>query len=83
LSFAISPNPLAGHLATVSYSLPKGGAARLSVYNVAGQRIVTKTLVLDRSGSVSLDLKQLAGGVYLVELASEGYTNSQKLVVQR
>ena len=83
LSFAISPNPLAGHLATVTYSLPRGDAARLSVYNVAGQRVMAKTLVLGRSGSVNLDLRQLAGGVYLVKLASEGYTNSQKLVVQR
>jgi len=82
VSFAIGPNPLSGGLATVRYGLPKAGAAELSVYNVAGQRIVAKTLVLGRGGSVNLDLKQLAGGVYLVKLQSQDFTTTQKLVVQ-
>jgi uncharacterized repeat protein (TIGR01451 family) len=80
---SVGPNPLASGFAVLRYGLPKGGAAELSVYNVAGQRVMTKTLVLGRSGSVSLDLRQLAGGVYLVKLHSQDFCATQKLVVQR
>jgi len=83
VSFAVAPNPLSDGLATIRYSLPKSGAAELSVYNVAGQRVVARTLVLGRSGSVNLDLRQLAGGVYMMKLRSRGVTFTQKLVVQR
>ena len=79
----IRPNPLAGGLATVRYSLPKAGAARMSVYNMAGQTVMERTLAAGRSGSVSLDLRHLSNGVYLVKLSSEGFASSQKLVVQR
>jgi hypothetical protein len=79
----IAPNPLASGFATLCYSLPKAGAAELSVYSVTGQRVMAQTLAASRSGSVNLDLRHLSNGVYLVKLASEGYVNSQKLVVQR
>jgi hypothetical protein len=80
---SISPNPLAGGFAVLRYGLPKAGAAELSVYNVAGQTVMARTLVAGRSGSVDLDLRHLSNGVYLVKFASEGFVNSQKLVVQR
>ena len=82
-SFAISPNPLASGFAVLRYDLPKAGAAELSVYNVTGQSVMTRTLVVGRSGIVNLDLRHLSNGVYLVEFSSEGFVNSQKLVVQR
>jgi hypothetical protein len=80
---SITPNPLASGFAVLRYSLPKAGSAQLSVYNVAGQTVVSQTLVAGRSGIVNLDLKHLSNGVYLVKLSSEGFVNSQKLVVQR
>jgi hypothetical protein len=55
----------------------------LSVYNVAGQTVMARTLAAGRSGIVNLDLRHLSNGVYLVKFASDGYENSQKLVVQR
>jgi hypothetical protein len=80
---SIQPNPLASGFAVLRYGLPKAGAAELSVYNVAGQRVMGQTLATGRSGSVSLDLRHLSNGVYLVEFSSEGFASSQKLVVQR
>jgi hypothetical protein len=80
---SISPNPLAGGYAVLRYGLPKAGAAQLSVYNVAGQTVMARTLAAGRSGIVNLDLRHLSNGVYLVKFASDGYENSQKLVVQR
>jgi hypothetical protein len=79
---SISPNPLASGFAVLHYGLPKAGAAELSVYNVAGQRVVAKTLFLGRSGSVSFDLRQLAGGVYVVRLESGASSLTRKLVIE-
>jgi hypothetical protein len=80
---SIQPNPMASGFAVLRYGLPKAGAAELSVYNMAGQRVAARALAAGRSGSVSLDLRHLSNGVYLVEFSSEGFVNSQKLVVQR
>jgi len=80
---SISPNPLASGFAVLRYGLPKAGAANLIVYNVAGQVVMTRTLAAGRSGSVSLDLRHLSNGVYLAKFSSEGFSSSQKLVVQR
>ncbi len=80
---SISPNPLVGGFAVLHYSLPQAGAAELSVYNVVGQSVMARKLVAGRSGIVNLDLRHLSNGVYLVKFSSEGFANSQKLVVQR
>jgi hypothetical protein len=80
---SISPNPLATGFAVLRYSLPKAGAAELSVYSVTGQRVMAQTLAAGRNGFVNLDLRHLSNGVYLVKLSSQGFVNSQKLVVQR
>ena len=80
---SISPNPLSSGFAVLRYGLPKAGAAELSVYNVAGQTVMAQTLAAGRSGAVNLDLRHLSTGVYLVKLSSDGFVNSQKLVVQR
>jgi hypothetical protein len=79
---SISPNPLASGFVVLHYGLPKAGAAELSVYNVAGQRVKAKTLVLGRSGSASLDLRQLANGVYLVKLESGSSSLTRKLIIE-
>ncbi len=81
--FSIAPNPLASGFAVLRYGLPKAVAAKLSIYNVAGQTVMSQRLVASRSGYVNLDLRHLSNGVYLVKLSSEGFAGSQKLVVQR
>jgi hypothetical protein len=83
LSMAVSPNPLATGYATLRYSLPKSGVMMLNVYDVTGRTVMTRTLNSGRTGSTALDLRNLSAGVYLVKLSSDGYTTSQKLVVER
>jgi hypothetical protein len=80
---AIAPNPLASGFATVSYSLPRAGAATVTVLDVAGRTVSVQTLVAQRAGAVPLDLRKLANGVYLVRFDAEGYTQNRKLVVQK
>jgi|GEM_PF-2609984 len=82
VSFAIAPNPLSGGLATVRYSLPKAGLATLYVYDVTGRTVLTQTLAAGRTGTAGLDLRKLDAGVYLVKVAAEGFSTTQKLVVQ-
>lgn len=80
-SFAIAPNPLGG-LATVRYSLPKAGLATLDVFDVAGRAVLTQAIAAGRKGTVSLDLRKLEAGVYVVKVAAEGFSTTQKLVVE-
>jgi uncharacterized repeat protein (TIGR01451 family) len=80
---AISPNPLAAgfvHLAIGGTSLSRPAMVRL--YDVAGRCVgVWKPLL--RNGAADLDVRRLAAGVYLVRVEADGFTATQKLVVQR
>jgi len=82
LSFAIAPNPLVGGLATVRYNLPKAGLATLNVFDVTGRTVLTQTLAAGRTGTAGLDLRKLEAGVYLVKVTTEGFSTTQKLVVE-
>jgi hypothetical protein len=78
----LGPNPLSTGYATLRYTLPKAGPATLRVYDVTGRTVTSQSLVAGRSGSASLDLRSLSAGVYLVQLTSDGYESTHKLVVQ-
>jgi hypothetical protein len=82
VTFAVAPNPLSGGLATLRYSLPKAGLATLYVYDVTGRTVLEQTLAAGRTGTAGLDLRKLDAGVYLVKVATEGFSTTQKLVVQ-
>lgn len=82
VSFAIAPNPLSGGFATVRYSLPKAGLATLNVFDVAGRTVLNQTIAAGRTGTASLDLRKLEAGVYLVKVTAEGFSTTQKLVVE-
>ncbi len=80
----ISPSPLVSGWATLSYSLPKAGPVRVTVFDVAGRSVLRRAYGVQRmASSVPLDLRGLSAGVYLVRLDADGYSQSQKLVVQR
>ena len=81
VSLSVVPNPLAT-CATVRYNLPKAGLATLNVFDVTGRNVLTQTLTAGRNGTASLDLRELEAGVYLVKVATEGFSSTQKLVVQ-
>ena len=83
-SFTVSPNPLAGGFAVLRYSLPQAGTARLNVYDVTGQAVLSRVLSEDGgASSVILDLRHLSAGLYLVRLTSDDFSATQKLVVPR
>ena len=80
----IAPNPVGSGFATVRYSLPKPGPVSVTLYDVSGRRVLTRTLAGGHgSAAVPLDIRHLSGGVYLVRFDAGGRTTTQKLVVQR
>jgi hypothetical protein len=80
-SVSIAPNPLS-RSATVRYSLPKAGLATLDVYDVTGREVLTQTIAAGRTGTASLDLRKLEAGVYMVKVKTNGFSTTQKLVVE-
>jgi len=82
VTFAISPNPLLNGLATVRYNLPKAGLATLTVFDVTGRSVFEQTMAAGHNGTASLDLRKLDAGVYLVKVATEGFSTTQKLIVE-
>jgi len=81
-TFALAPNPLSGGCAALRCSLPKTQPATLSVFDVAGRRVLAQT-TSGGAGTASLDLRKLKAGVYLVGVTTEGFSTTQKLVVER
>jgi hypothetical protein len=69
-------------MGTVRQRRGNPGAVAIKVFDVAG-RTVSHTWSLGHSvsGSLSLDLRSLAAGIYLVRLDADGFTSSQKLVI--
>jgi hypothetical protein len=94
LQFAVVPNPIASGFATLrlvgATSWSRLGNRGLEtppavrIFDIAGRVAFAKRLVISHSGLViSLDLRKVPAGVYLVWLDAEGYSATQKLVVQR
>jgi hypothetical protein len=79
----LRPNPLRSGLSTVGYSLPAAGPLCIRIYDVTGRELVTNSSIAGRSGAVSLDLRGLSAGIYLVRLEATGYVTTSKLVVER
>jgi hypothetical protein len=81
--FTLSPNPGTGGFATIRFSGSSFIVHRssLSVYDAAGRCVeVWKPLL--RNGTADLDMRRLAAGVYLVRVDADGFTATEKLVVQ-
>jgi hypothetical protein len=80
---SVTPNPLSDGRGVVKFRIGSKGAARIDVYNIAGQRLAT---VLNRDlepgeHSIELSAKGLPAGVYLVRLAAkDGSPVTKKMV---
>lgn len=78
------PNP-AQNQATVRFALPEGAAdATLKLYDVLGRSLQTVDLsnVQDRY-TRTLDVANIATGMYLLRLTANGRTQTKKLTVVR
>jgi len=79
--FTVYPNPASE---TVFIELEQGrlNGASLSIYDLQGRLIVTKSLNQIAFGQrIQLNINDLNSGSYIVEIESQGRTSSQRLVV--
>jgi hypothetical protein len=84
-SFTIVPNPLAAGFAMLRWSpghRTAGSAVTVSVCDATG-RTVLRSSSVTRNSTLTLDLRSLPTGVYVVRLSAAGFTATRKLVVQR
>ncbi|MBN2538376.1 T9SS type A sorting domain-containing protein, partial [candidate division WOR-3 bacterium] len=82
-ALTVAPNPAAGDFARLGYALPRSGPAEVTVLDVTGRCRLRQELAVERSGSVRLDLRGLADGVYLVRLEAAGSSAVARLVRQQ
>ncbi len=78
------PNPF-NPSTVISWHLITGSPVRLSVYTVAGQKVVTLLNEWQSAGfhSAEFDAMGLASGVYLYRLEAQNFTQSRKMVLSR
>ncbi len=76
------PNPFHGRT-TISFSLPEEASVDLSVYDVAGRRVLTLVDGTQPAGvhSVEMDSRILNPGVYFYRLVAAGESVQRKMVI--
>jgi flagellar hook assembly protein FlgD len=83
------PNPSSGR-ATISYQLPQSGRVELCVYNLAGQLVRTLVRGERPAGANSATWdglddhgRRVAGGIYLYQMRTNGFTSTTKSILLR
>jgi len=79
----VAPNPVARGAAVLRYGLAAPGPAEVVVRDVLGRTVYRRRLAPQRSGSVSLDLRGLSAGVYVLRFDAGSMSETRKLIVQR
>jgi hypothetical protein len=81
---AVYPNPARG-TATVTFELDRAQAATVAVYDLLGREVAVLARGEQPAGrtTVTLDAAALPAGLYIVHLAGETATATQKVVVVR
>ena len=81
----VRPNPAVSR-ATFGFTVAEATAVRVEVFNTLGQRVLTAFDGMAAAGSeteATVDVTQLAAGVYLVRMTAEGASSTQRLTVVR
>jgi hypothetical protein len=87
LQFALSPvrpNPITGGRFDVAFTLPRAGAARLDLYDVAGRRVTGLDAGALGVGTHTVTLgsgARIAPGLYFVRLTAPGVSLEQRAVI--
>jgi len=78
------PNPF-NPSTTISYSLPKAGVVKLSVFNLLGQEVASLVDDYKAAGSynVNFNAKGLSSGVYIYRLQVDGVSISKTLTLMK
>jgi hypothetical protein len=89
LSLQNYPNPFSGQT-TVTFTALRGGTVELSIFDVAGRRVFTRTVPGHRTGDLELvwdgrdaEGEALPSGVYFCRARVGGATATRKMVLVR
>ena len=84
ISFGMYPNPASGSV-TIMYDIKSASADKntVSIYSLTGAKVL-ETEVTNNSGffTKELNISNLSGGVYMVQIQSGNATQTKKLVVR-
>ncbi|MCC6653390.1 MAG: T9SS type A sorting domain-containing protein, partial [Candidatus Eisenbacteria bacterium] len=82
LQLGITPNPVRSQ-ATIHYALPSRGVVELALYDVAGRQVreVAPFVAEPGTGTLALDCRSLARGVYFMRMRVNGQTVGQRFLV--
>lgn len=82
-SLEIYPNPSSGNFNMVIAN-PVDGLAKVFVYSIQGQKIYEEQLPVSMtSNKFTLDLSNLASGMYMLNVQMNGYNHSKKLILKK
>lgn len=82
ISLAAYPNPATDQI-EIRYAAFKAGALDLRIFNSVGQLVLEQNLRYDKGNQFqTLDISSWTPGMYVIELASENYASSLKIVKQ-
>jgi len=82
--FPAYPNPF-NPVTTIEFTLPKTSEVTLKIFNMAGEEVVTLVSEKLSSGSYSYEwnASNLASGVYLYHLETEGFVETRKMILMK
>ena len=76
--FTVYPNPVSNGILNIQMT-SNTTEASLEIYNLLGQNVKTVLLEAQRS---TVDVSSLSGGIYIVELTTDGPKSSQRIIIQ-
>jgi M6 family metalloprotease-like protein len=80
--FSIAPNPLRSGFLYLTTG-PSDRSVTISVCDALGRRVISQTTKSSTSRTLSLDVRSLSAGVYLVRLDAGAFSDCRKLVIER
>ncbi|XOV66486.1 MAG: agmatine deiminase family protein [Fluviicola sp.] len=83
IAFEISPNPTSGVL-NIEFAEAYSGEISVSIFQLNGQEVLHENLTLNTAKSTSLNLRNVADGVYLFQIAWNGKQSKlHKMVIHQ
>ena len=79
----VFPNPATGRLQVRLPQLKGRQAAAISVYNMLGQQVLSRSQPLSAAEVATLDVQPLAEGLYLLRVTANGVTYTSRVEVRR
>jgi hypothetical protein len=82
-ALALLENPVSS-VASASVSMPSSGPVRISVYDLSGREMLSRTDEMAQGlNSVSIGVEALPSGVYILQASASGNTASMRMVLTR